>query len=262
MEDNERNRIKTFDCFTDQNTLGQRWKRWLTAFELFADGKGLIIDEEHTTNVNKQRRRALLLHMAGTDVQDIFATLPETGDVKDYKKAIDALNTYFVPKVDTAYARHSFRKLIQTPGETVRQFATRLRCAAKDCAYGEDTDNQIRDEILCKCTTTYINRKLLEEGQGLTLARSLEIAENCEKVDSQLAVMTVDGKGDGAMSVNRIDETKSDSRDRKQSTGATGNNREPTCYRCGRFGHFGRDPGCPAKGKTCRKCGLKDHFEF
>ena len=220
----------------------------------------MIIDEEHTTN--KQRRRALLLHIAGTDVQDIFATLPETGDVKDYKKAIDALNTYFVRKVDTTYARHSFRKLIQTPGETVRQFATRLRCAAKDCAYGEDTDNQIRDEILCKCTTTYINRKLLEEGQGLTLARSLEIAENCEKVDSQLAVMTVDGKGDGAMSVNRIDETKSDSRDRKQSTGATGNNREQTCYRCGRFGHFGRDPGCPAKGKTCRKCGLKDHFEF
>ena len=137
MEDNERNRIKTFDCFTDQNNLGRRWKRWLTAFELLADGKGLIIDEEHTTN--KQRRRALLLHMAGTDVQDIFATLPETGDFKDYKKAIDALNTYFVPKVDTTYARHSFRKLIQTPGETVRQFATRLRRAAKDCAYTEKT---------------------------------------------------------------------------------------------------------------------------
>ena len=98
MEDNERNRIKTFDCFTDQNSLELRWKRWLTAFELFADGKGLIIDEEHTTNVNKQRRRALLLHMAGTDVQDIFATLPKTGDVKDYKKAIDALNTYLSRK--------------------------------------------------------------------------------------------------------------------------------------------------------------------
>ena len=26
-------------------------------------------------------------------------------------------------------------------------------------------------------------------------------------------------------------------------------------------GHFGRDPQCPAKGKTRRKCGGKDHFE-
>ena len=33
------------------------------------------------------------------------------------------------------------------------------------------------------------------------------------------------------------------------------------CYRCGLSGHFGRDPQCPAKGKTCRKCQGRDHFE-
>ena len=120
-----------------------------------------------------------MLHLAGPDVQDIFLTLPNTGDVKDYRKAVDALNAYFAPKVDTTYARHCFRQLIQALGETIRQFATRLRRASKDCDYGEDTDNQIRDEILCKCTSTYIKRKLLEERQGLTLARALEIAENC-----------------------------------------------------------------------------------
>ena len=169
MDDNERNHIKTFDCHGDRNTLGLQWKRWLIAFELFADGKGLILNEENTNN--RQRRRALLLHLAGTDVQDIFYTLLDTGDAKDYKKAVDALNAYFVPKVDTTYARHCFRQLTQAPGETIRQFATRLRRAAKDCGYGADTDNQIRDEILCKCTSTYIKRKLLEEGQGLNLNR-------------------------------------------------------------------------------------------
>ena len=35
---------------------------------------------------------------------------------------------------------------------------------------------------------------------------------------------------------------------------------ELTCYRCGNVGHFGRDPSCPAKGKTCRKCGGHNHF--
>ena len=119
----------------------------------------------------------------GTDVQDIFSTLPDTGDAKDDRKAVDALNAYFVPKVDTVYARHCFRQLTQAPGETIRQFATRLRRAVTACNYGEDTDNQIRDEILCKCTNTYINRKLLEEGRGLTLAKALEIAENSEEVD-------------------------------------------------------------------------------
>ena len=138
------------------------------------------MNEENANN--RQRRRALLLHLAGADVQDILYTLPDTGDAKDYKKAVDALNAYFVLKVDTTYARHCFRQLTQAPGETIRQFATRLRRAAKDCGYGADSDNQIRDEILSKCTSTYIKRKLLEEGQGLNLDKALEIAENCEKV--------------------------------------------------------------------------------
>ena len=154
MDDNERNHIKTFDCYGDQNTLGLRWKRWLTAFELFADGKGLILNEDNANN--RQRRRALMLHLAGPDVQDLFLTLPNTADVKDYRKA------YFAPKVDSTYARHCFRQLVQEPGETIRPFATRLRRASKDCDYGEDTGNQIRDGILCKCTSTCIKRKLLE----------------------------------------------------------------------------------------------------
>ena len=32
------------------------------------------------------------------------------------------------------------------------------------------------------------------------------------------------------------------------------------CYRCGNTGHYGRDLCCPANGKVCKKCGLKDHF--
>ena len=97
-----------------------------------------------------------MLHLAGPDVQDLFLTLPNTADVKDYRKA------YFALKVDSTYARHCFRQLVQEPGETIRPFATRLRRASKDCDYGEDTGNQIRDGILCKCTSTCIKRKLLE----------------------------------------------------------------------------------------------------
>lgn len=42
------------------------------------------------------------------------------GDLKDYRKAVDALNAYLALKVDTKYARHCFRQLIQAPGETIR----------------------------------------------------------------------------------------------------------------------------------------------
>ena len=64
MDDYESNHVKTFDCHGDQNTLGLRWKRWLTAFELFADDKSLILNEDNANN-----RRSLMLHLAGPDVQ-------------------------------------------------------------------------------------------------------------------------------------------------------------------------------------------------
>ena len=65
-----------------------------------------------------------------------------------------------------------------------------------------DTDNQISDAVLNKYTSTYINRKLLEEGQGLNLTRTLEVAAKCEKIETQLAAVSV--KGEESESINRI----------------------------------------------------------
>ena len=251
----EKNVLPKFDCFSNPATIGPRWKRWLTSFELYADGKGLIISEG-TTAATKQRRKAMLLHLAGPDVQEIFTTLTETGDATNYASAVEALNAYFVPQVNSAFARQTFHRITQNPGETVQQFVTRLRKAAKDCDFGTDTDNQIRDAVLNKCTSTYIKRKLLEEGQGLNLTRTLEVAAKCDKIETQLAALSV--KGEESESINRINE-----RSHNPSTSTQGRfqGRDKICYRCGLLGHFGRDPQCPARGKTCRKCRGKDHFE-
>ena len=247
--------LPKFDCFSDPATIGPQWTRWLNSFEVYADGKGLIINET-TTAATKQRRRAMLLHLAGPDVQEIFTTLTDTGNATDYARAVDVLNAYFVPQVNSAFARQTFHQITQKPGETVQQFATRLKKAAKDCDFGTDADNQIRDAVLNKCASTYIKRKLLEEGQGLNLKRTLEIAEQCEKIETQLAALSA--KGEEPESINRVNERGTNT---STSTHGRSQTKDQTCYRCGSKGHFGRDPQCPAKGKTCRKCGGRDHFE-
>ena len=162
----------------------------------------------------------------------------------------------FVPQVNSAFARQTSHRITQNPGETVQQFVTRLRKAAKDCDFGTDTDNQIRDAVLNKCTSTYIKRKLLAEGQGLNLTRTLEVAAKCEKIETQLAALSV--KGEESESMNKINE-----RSNNPSTSTQGRfqGRDKICYRCGLLGHFGRDPPCPARGKTCRRCRGKDQFQ-
>ena len=105
------NYVGVFSCRDEPATLGTMWTRWLASFELFADSRGLIMTPGDYTN--RQQRRAQLLHFVGPDVQDYFLTLPNTGMVRDYDAAVTTLNTYFIPKVNLAYARHTFCQMTQ-----------------------------------------------------------------------------------------------------------------------------------------------------
>jgi len=92
--------VPPFDCRADAAALGPRWRRWKRAFDYFLLAKG----------VTQPAQKALLLHMAGFDVQDIFETLAEPdveGDV--YVKAVTALGGYFQPRTNIPYERHVFR---------------------------------------------------------------------------------------------------------------------------------------------------------
>ena len=133
--------------------------------------------------------------------------------------AVNALNAYFAPKVNLAYARHTFRQLQQSADETVLQFASRLKRYAKDCDYGTDTDNQIRDEILHKCKSDYVRRKLLEECLGLTLARTLELAQQCEKVEAQMTSLSLHSTDQHSNDEHRINKITSATNNRDQRYG-------------------------------------------
>ena len=107
-----------------------------------------------------------------------------------------------------------------------------------------------------KYTSTYIKQKLLEEGLGLNLTRTLEIAAKCEKVETNW--LHFQSKGKNQRSINKINERANNSSTSRQGRFHGG---DKICYRCSLMRHFSRDPQCPSRGKTCRKCRGKDHFE-
>ena len=54
----------------ESNNLSQRWKRWKRAFNLNVTGKDVS---------NDAQKRALLLHVLGMDVQELYFTLAVDG---------------------------------------------------------------------------------------------------------------------------------------------------------------------------------------
>lgn len=126
------------------------------------------------------------MHAAGTDVQDIFDTLENTGE--DFHAAIRALMTYFEPKQNVAYQRHVFSQITQETGETIDNFVTRIKTVAKTCDYGTLFNDMIRDQVIDKCRSNQLRRRLLRE-PDLDLDKAMNIARASEASEKQAIQM-------------------------------------------------------------------------
>ncbi|XP_029178534.1 uncharacterized protein LOC114946247 [Nylanderia fulva] len=237
----ETTNLPTFDPNTETGNVYQRWTRWLRAFKLFLVSKRIEDDE---------RKKAMLLHYAGFDVQDIFYAIPDAEVVVEgesqYTKAVQVLEEYFKPRMNTTYERHIFRNLSQGTGETMVQYVSRLRQQAKNCNF-EDADTEICGQVIEKCHSTKLRRRLLEKCE-VKLNEVLEIAKTMEAVSLQ----TKDIEGEA---VARITDRK-----KQVKTGVTKTTNSVECYRCGYKGHKYTNEKCPAREKTCSKCGKQGHF--
>ena len=106
-------------------------------------------------------------------MQDVFFTLPNGEGDNAYAKAKDALTKYFSPILNVPFKRHKFRTTVQGQGESVEQYIVRLRQKAETCEFGHNNavEIQIRDQVIEKCKSRKLRRKLLDKGRDLSSRR-------------------------------------------------------------------------------------------
>ena len=226
-----------FDPHGDPSTVGMRWEKWVRNFTSYATASGVQ---------NDNQKRQLLLHCSGSEVQDIFELLPNAGAT--YDEAVNALNAHFVPRRNVTFNRLVFRKEKQKNGETVAQFATRLRQLTQACDYpAAQLTSYIRDQIVDGCVSESLRVKLLAE-PNLTLDRTLEIAQAREASESQ--AQSLSGK---------VFQTRVTSAPQPRVSAQDSKNGKKTCSRCGKSGHLGHECRC-SKNVTCTKCKKTGHF--
>ena len=91
-----------------------------------------------------------------------------------YKETCDELNKDFKPKTNTEYEIYMFRKTVQGD-ETMDQYHTRLGQLASTCGFGDQSDKEIKSQIVFSCRDSSLRKKLLRDSK-LTLEQTLELA--------------------------------------------------------------------------------------
>ena len=130
-------------------------------------GRGVTVDSQ---------RQALLLHVSGLEVQDIYYTLVGNEEMNGYEATIKVLDDYFIPKSNVTFERHLFRQIVQKGDEPVDQFVCRLKQQASNCDFRTQEDDYIRDQLIDKCHSNHLQRKFLEKTGLVKLEDLLVIA--------------------------------------------------------------------------------------
>lgn len=249
------------DLVGDNAKIALQWEKWKRSLNIYLDATGIK---------GPGKKRATLLLLGGSELQDIIYNLPgayiepsEGNDV--FKTAIEKLDSYFFPKQNKIYERHVFRQIKQQEGEKFEKFVVRLRQQTEKCKFTSPEEHLI-DQIVEKCSSSDLRKKILTLGDSVTLDKIITEANTLEIVEHQLEGYSY-GPKNTTNDVNTIKNTniftgKNDTKSKYASHKMEETTNKLTmskCVRCGYNAHLPKQE-CPAKRKKCHSCDKIGHF--
>ncbi|CAH2088405.1 unnamed protein product [Euphydryas editha] len=236
------------DLEGDNATLALRWERWKRSLTIFLDA---------TETKGAEKKRATLLLLGGSELQEIIYNLPgayvaASEGVDVFAIAIEKLDGYFLPKKNKIYERHMFRQIKQEEGEKFEKFVVRLRNQAGKCEF-TSPEEQLIDQIVEKCASSELRKKILTIGDSVTLNRIIMEANTLEAVGYQL-------EGYGQIKSTTSNNSQVNMIKNYPAKPSSSKHLENKCSRCGYNAHILPNQECPAKRKKCNSCGKQGHF--
>ncbi|KAJ8305094.1 hypothetical protein KUTeg_017354 [Tegillarca granosa] len=173
----------------------------------------------------------------GQQGREIYKTLTwDEGEEDAPDKILDKLEAYVRPRKNKRVARFRAQQRKQSHGESFDNFVKDLRIILMDCEFA-DPDDMLIDLIINGMSHAKVQERLLDQGQGLTLSKAIDIGRQYEMSQSQMKLI----RGDGTLPVSSV------------------RGKPTTKSRCGREAHQG-NATCPAKGTVCKFCKKRDHW--
>lgn len=238
-----------FNIHEDEN-VSQRWKRWVQKLD------NMFVAMDIT---NQTRKKAMFLHYAGEEINEIVTTL-EFCEAEDAENCFDnlcqKLDQHFQPKVNKRILVFKFRSAIQS----IEDYVIRLRTLAKKCNFS-DMEDEITNQLIFTMRNRSLQRKALED--NLSLNKIIESAKAMTLVERDLKALQ--SRAMVTQPASPVVQHIHQSRPVNRPTTQKGQPNQKVvnharCQRCGSGEHASNSTECPARGKPCHKCSRPGHF--
>jgi hypothetical protein len=229
-------------------TAGVRWPIWKRRLEGFLKATGVKEDEQMCL---------IMLNQIGSEVQEVFYS--NWPNVKSYKEAIEKLDAFFSTKKNKRLCILEFRETKQKDGESIAEFARRLRVAAVPCEFGDMAGDEIKLQLFQGTKDEAVRKEILaakdNDSVDDILGRVREIALIANSIRVTAKAPTISGEPINAIGKFQNGSKSFESKKwDKQDKDDRASNRK--CFKCGgQFPHKG-----PAIGKKCNECHQRDHY--
>lgn len=227
-----------------------QWRRFKQRFTLYLQATG------EQARGNGEKKVALLLTIAGADAIDVFNSFQLTTEQqKDFALVVGRFDAFCTPKRNETFERYVFNSRIQTETESVEEFIMDLKLKSQSCNFGELAGSLMRDRIVMGVRDKHLREKLLGE-TDLTLEKAVQVCQARELTRTRMKTMdcTVNrsNAGEAMSDVDRVAVVRTTAPKQRG-----GEKQAQTCTQCGGK-HMPRQ--CPAYGRECYVCGMKNHY--
>ncbi|XP_049886761.1 uncharacterized protein LOC126381305 [Pectinophora gossypiella] len=273
----------------------------LEPFKVMEDSWNLYVDrlEQYflVNSVKEEFKVATLITVMGGESYELLVTLcsPNKPSSKTFKELVKIMQDHLQPKPFFMAERYIFRRRQQTAEELVAEYATVLKRLAKNCEFGTELDNNLRDQFCCGLYKEQIRQRVFS-WESVTFAKAYQTAVTMEAAEANAAAVMECGRSAGVAggsvqttTVQRVgserERPRADARRGGGPRGGSGGTRGGGCarsgyevrgtcadgandgvartnmHRCRACGGAHDSTSCKFKVYTCRVCNREGHLK-
>lgn len=236
----------------DGPNVSATWKKWLKRFDLFLLASG----NDGKADTVKIAMLISALGETGFDIHNNF-TFENDGD-KEYKTVCEKFTTYCNARNPVLALRGQFWEYSRPEGQGLDAFVNDLRTMAANCQF-DNVDSMIRDKLFFSIKDPSVKVKVMGDDGNAALNTVIQRMRTFESAKRELTMIKSEKEVHAIQSKPQNRQSQW-SHERKPSVPHSSEFRGHKSNSCTRCGTQHQPRNCPAYGRTCGRCGRRNHY--